>query len=263
MKKWVITIIIWMILIISLILSVRSSTVATMIMKNTQDVATISQINEQQIVMSFASAYVSEFATLDKDEPLENRVNRLKLFNKNLIESYRLQDITGSYKPSSVSVLSCVKNKDSYFVTVLVNSLNSEPLCFKCRIGLSNGNPYSASIPVLVPFELASEKRDSNYSYGVSDELKVFAERFLESYLQGENKADISIYTVQDSELKPVGNSKLVSVTGVTSESKVEQPKKVQAQYWVDVQGAVIKQHAIIEVQWENNKPLVVSINPI
>lgn len=262
MKKWIIPVVIWTILLICFISSINSMRIAKTLMNNFHDVATITTMKERQQAADFAKAYVSEWATWDPKEEYDARAARLKVFNEFINSDDVMQQVNAPYFPTSVAVVKCDKVGQAYCVDVMVNNAQGKALCFETNIGLNKGYPYAETLPALVPVPVIAIPPDSKFQNSTDEETKIFVQRFLESYLGGTGPADTSIYTEPGVEIRPVGGANLVSVTNVVSNTTGSNPGTVQASYLVKDQGAVFRQVITLNLKWNNGKPLVTSIHP-
>lgn len=259
MRRTLIAVLLWTLIILAFIFALRSSMVTTVILERFQESMPPGQVIERLLATEIGKEYIREWATWYDNETNEKRVARLRVFNSNISNSSTVK-VEQSFVPTSVTVLACDKVDNDYLVRALVMG-GETPMAFETRIGFSQGQPYAIKQPVMVSVPVVSVKPPAIPQNSTSEQVQVFTQRFLESYLEGKTESDTSIYTVKDVTIEPVGIAKLVKVEEVRGDSD-KYPSIIKVNYQILIQGNVIKQEMIIYLSWKDGKPLVKYIEP-
>jgi len=254
----VVAIILWSLVILAFILSFRSSTVTSLLLEKFKESMPPDQVKERVIAAEFGREYIKEWLTWYPDEANEKRIKRLRAFNSQFNDTGVVKTEKPSI-PSSVTVLECVKIETGYKVKTLV--IGTAPTaCYETKIGFTADNkPFAASKPLLVAApKIVTDIGDELHS-SVPEQVKVFAERFLEAYLEGESESDTDIFTVPDSKIRPAGMAKLVKLDNIKGNDK-RTPNMVRAYYHMLIGDHIIKQEILLHLVWQNGKPLIKKI---
>lgn len=259
MKRTVVAVILWSLVILAFIFSFRSSTVTTTILQRFNESMPPDQVKEYILATEFGREYIREWATWHPEETSELRKARLEPFNAQLNLSAPI-NMQQPFHPTSVTVTNCTKENDDYHVKALVLG-GQTPIAFSTVIGFQEGNPYAKSLPMLAAAPTASTGPDNPMHGRIDEQVRVFTQRFLQAYLEGESESDTTIFTTPGTSIAPAGNSKLVRLEEVYGNGS-KKPGTVKVIYQATLNGATIKQEMTLHLTWKDDKPLINRIEP-
>lgn len=254
MKRIAIAIFLWLLIISAFFFSFRSSVITTKLIDRYRESISTDMVNEHILATEFATQYITEWLTWHPEETDEKRLARLQAFNPNLVNG-GITKIEQPFIPSSVTILNCEKVGQSYSIKALVIGGN-KPMTFEVKVSFKDNRPYSYTQPLMIAnTELAVESK-RKFDISSDEQIIVFVQRFLESYLEGTTESDTAIFTVSDVTILPTGNSTLVNLIEVYSDQNTN-PSTIKAKYLTSIEGTTIDQEMIIHIIWKDGKPLI------
>lgn len=281
MLRWIVVVAIWVIMLGSVILTIRASSMTAQSAQIARKAATIDDVMEYQGAVEFARAFAVEWATWNGNAT--DYVERMKVFNpafkseiivpegevKRVVGSgvVGVKDVDGTYivdvylHTQRYSALDDNANvKEAYIVHDKKGWVDSS---YTVRVGVDNvDGKYSASLPIIVNTDKSPvEKNMFTYNSEANENIKALATSFLKFYYSSTNPAEIANYITPDSKIKPVGGWEVAEVVNITVDSKID-PQIAQVQLKVKQGSDVFQQVVYLGLVNKNGQYFINKITP-